>query len=123
MSIQYHNITSAVVVLVGNLSCKDSKNAPYLLDDKTISGLIWMLSQEYPKMISKLEKNRSQMPKIIAEQLRHQKHVRHMIEIQQKCDHIWGPPPNKVLYEKSGKRIQHCRKCHKTKYDPSLFLK
>jgi predicted transcriptional regulator len=104
-------------------SGKDSKNARYLLDDKTISGLIWMLSEKYPKMISKLEKNRSQMPEIIAEQLSHQKYIRYITKIQQKCDHVWGPPPNNVLYEKSGKRIKHCHKCHKTKYHPSLFLK
>ncbi|HEY7081421.1 MAG TPA: MarR family winged helix-turn-helix transcriptional regulator [Nitrososphaeraceae archaeon] len=101
---------------------KDSTDTSYLLDDKTISKLIGMLFQEYPKMISKLEKNRSQMPKIIEGQLRHQKYIRYMIEIQQKCYHDWGPPSNKVLYEKSGKRIQHCHKCHKTKYDRSLFL-
>ena len=52
------------------------RDIPYLLDGKTISVLIWMLSQQYPKMINKLEKNRSQMSKIITEQLRHSKYAK-----------------------------------------------
>lgn len=100
-----------------------SENIPYLLDDKTISVLNWMLSQQYPKMITKLEKNRSQIPKIIAEQLRHEKYVRYSIRIQQKCNHNYKLPLNKILSEKSGNRIRHCRKCHSTKYHPSLFPK
>ena len=100
-----------------------SENIPYLLDDKTISVLIWMLSQQYPKMITKLEKNRSQIPMIIGEQLRHGKYVRYSVRTQQKCDHDYKLPLNKILSEKSRNRILHCRKCHSTKYHPSLFPK
>ena len=101
---------------------EDSENIPYLLDGKTISVLIWMLSQQYPKMINKLEKNRSQMSKIITEQLRHGKYVRYSIKNQQKCDHDYRPPSNKVLSEKSGNRIQYCQ-MSQIKYHPGLLLK
>jgi hypothetical protein len=96
---------------------------PYLFDDMTIQVLVWMLSRQYSKVITKLERNRSRMPEIIEEQSRHSKYTNYCLRTQQKCDHEYKVPLNKILYENSGKKILHCRKCHGTKYHPSLFPK
>jgi hypothetical protein len=101
----------------------NEKEIPYLFDEMTIQVLIKTLSKQSPKVIAKLETNRSRMPEIIAEQLRHSKYIQYCLRTQQKCNHVYKVPLNKMLYENSGKKILHCRRCHGTKYHPSLFPK
>jgi len=110
MIVGYPNDKYINVIKSNNWSDNRKQEIPYLFDDMTIQVLVQMLSRQYPKVIAKLERNRSRMPRIIEEQSRHSKYINYCLRTQQKCNHEYKVPLNKILYENSGKKILHCRK-------------
>jgi len=87
----------------------------YSLNEKSISELMSAFSKSYPNMTNKLEKIRCQLPNVIAQEISRWEHRANRSKYQEDCIHDYKPTRNN--------KISHCRKCHKTKYKKSLFLK
>jgi DNA-binding MarR family transcriptional regulator len=98
--------------IAGNIYQRFFHKRPYLtLNEKVISELTASFLKVYPNLGSSLKKIRSDVPKLLEEEINHIRHTEAKIKIQKKCEHNFQEPLNQ-LYE-SG-RFRHCRKCHKT---------
>jgi hypothetical protein len=86
----------------------------YTLKQKFISELMSAFSRSYPTISNELEKIRSELPRVVAQQINHWEYMADCFKQQKLCLHDYKPPPNKEL-DKSN-NILHCRRCHKNKY-------
>jgi predicted transcriptional regulator len=93
----------------------------YTLKEEFISEVMAAFSKSYPSITNGLEKIRSQVPRVIAQQKSHWEYMSDCLKQQKLCKHNYELPLDKSWSAKSNNRILHCRKCHKTKYDKSLF--
>jgi predicted transcriptional regulator len=93
----------------------------YTLKEEFISELVAAFSESYPSITDGLEKIRSQLPRVVAQQKSHWEYMSDRAKQQKLCKHDYKLPLEKSWSAKSKNRILHCRKCHKTKYDKSLF--
>jgi predicted transcriptional regulator len=93
----------------------------YTLKEEFISELMTAFSKSYPSITNELEKIRSQVPKVVAQKKSHWEYMSDCLKQQKLCKHDYKLPLDKSWSAKSNNKILHCRKCHKTKYDKSLF--
>jgi hypothetical protein len=104
-----------------NVLSYDYDRPLYTLKEKFISELMSGFSKSYPSITNRLEYIRSQLPRVVAEEISHWEFRSYCSRLQKNCKHEYKPPLNKELAVKSNNRISHCRKCHYTKYKKSLF--
>ena len=95
----------------------------YELSNTIISELMMAFSALYPNLSKELERIRSVLPQLVAEEVEHWEYMGHKLERQKVCRHEYRTPTNKVLLEEyallekyDNDQIKHCRKCHKTKW-------
>lgn len=93
----------------------------YTLEQKSISELMSAFSRSYPTISNELEKIRSNLPRLVAQQINHWEYMADCFKQQKLCLHDYKPPSNKVLDKTNN--ILHCRKCHKNKYKKNPFPK
>ncbi len=93
----------------------------YTLKEEFISELMAAFSKSYPDITDGLEKIRSQIPRAVAQEKSHWEYMSDCSKQQKLCKHDYKLPLDKSWSAKSNNRILHCSKCHKTKYDKSLF--
>jgi predicted transcriptional regulator len=84
----------------------------FTLDQRIISELINCFSNLYPNLGHDLEKTRSELPKLRAQEINHVRYIEERLRVQQTCKHKYERPMNQ-LYDSD--RFEHCRKCHKTR--------
>lgn len=94
----------------------DIRNRPqYILKQKWISELMGAFSNSYPNITRELEKiSKSKLEQLAARELNHFEHVKRRHIQQNKCEHNYGPLPNKAIVAKSknhNRRYEHCCKC------------
>ena len=104
-----------------NVLSYDYDRPRYTLKEKFITELIMAFSKSYPSITNRLEYIRSQLPRVVAEEISHWKYLSYCSKLQKNCRHDYKPPLNKELVVKSDNRILHCSKCHRTRYEKSLF--
>ena len=104
-----------------NVLSYDYDRPRYTLKEKSISELLMALSKSYPSITNRLENIRSQLPRVVAEEISHWEYLSYRSKLQKNCKHEYKPPLNNELVVKSNNRILHCHKCHGTKYKKSLF--
>jgi predicted transcriptional regulator len=104
-----------------NVLSYDYDRPRYTLKEKSISELIMAFSKSYPSVTNRLQYIRSQLPRVVAEEISNWEYLSYCSKLQKNCKHEYKPPLNKELAVKSNNRILHCRKCHRTKYKKSLL--
>lgn len=95
----------------------------YTLKEEFISELMAAFSKSYPSITNELDKIRSQVPRVVAREKSHWEYMSDRSKQQKLCKHDYKLPLDKSWSAKSNNKILHCLKCHKTKYDKSLFLR
>jgi hypothetical protein len=75
-------------------------------------------SNTYPSIHNELEKIRtkSRLHQLADQELNHLEYIKRCSPQQNKCKNEYKPPKNKIISAKSPNRIEHCSKCHKTRY-------
>lgn len=102
---------SGILDKAGNSYLRFFHKRPYLTSNgKVISELIASFLKVYPNLGSSLEKIRSDLPKLLEEEINHIRHTEAKLEIQKVCKHDYQPLDQ--FYEDG--KFQHCSKCHKT---------
>ncbi|MGA9171604.1 MAG: hypothetical protein WBZ20_15805, partial [Nitrososphaeraceae archaeon] len=104
-----------------NVLSYDYDRPLYTLKEKFISELMYAFSNSYPSITNRLENIRSQLPRLVVEEISHWEYRSYCSKLQKNCKHEYKLPLNNELAVKSNNRILHCRKCHGTKYKKSLF--
>jgi len=104
-----------------NVLSYDHDRPLYTLKEKSISELIMAFSKSYPGVTNRLQYIRSQLPRVVAEEISNWEYLSCRSRLQKNCKHEYKPPLNTQLIVKSNNRILHCRKCHRTKYKKSLL--
>jgi predicted transcriptional regulator len=88
----------------------------YQLRYTIISELMMAFSKLYPDLSKELERIRSVLPRLVAEEVEHWEYMGNKLEHQKVCRHEYRIPTNRALLEEyADDQIKHCRKCHKTK--------
>jgi hypothetical protein len=89
----------------------------YELSNTIISELMMAFSTLYPNLSKELERIRSVLPQLVAEEVEHWEYMGNKLEHQKVCRHEYRTPTNKALLEEyDNDQIKHCQKCHKTKW-------
>jgi len=84
----------------------------FTLDQRIISELINCFSQLFPNLSHDLEKIRSEVPKLLAQEINHMRYIEERVKVQKTCKHKYQQLLNQ-LYDSD--KFEHCRKCHKTR--------
>jgi predicted transcriptional regulator len=84
----------------------------FTLDQRFISELINCFSNLYPNLGHNLERIRSELPNLLAQEVNHIRYVAEKAKLQKTCTHKYKRPLNESYDDH---RFEHCQKCHKTR--------
>jgi predicted transcriptional regulator len=105
---------SKIFNLAGNQYTKFFHKRPFFtLDKHIISQLINSFNNLYPNLGRELEKTMSELPKLVAQEIKRIKEVAKRVELQKKC--LRHDYETIEEYSYNNDRFERCRKCQKTR--------